>query len=117
MITLRARIIVIAIMALALLEIISLIRKKRLELKYSLPWLVLGTLLILAVAIPSFLTWLAGVMGIYDTTNMVFFLGFVFVLILDFTMTMSLSRNSERVRKLTQQLAINEYKEKNDKEE
>ena len=46
---------------------------------------------------------------------MLFFLGFVFIILVIFSLTMSLSRNSERVRKMAQEIALNSYD--NDKKE
>ena len=40
---------------------------------------------------------------------MLFFLGFVFIILVIFSLTMSLSRNSERVRKMAQEIALNSY--------
>ena len=54
-------------------------------------------------------------LGIYNEINMLFFLGFVFIILVIFSLTMSLSRNSERVRKMVQEIALNSYA--NDKKE
>lgn len=44
----------------------------------------------------------------YFNSNL-FFLGFVFIILVIFSLTMSLSRNSERVRKMAQEIALNSY--------
>ena len=105
----RIKVIILVILFLALCAIINLIKKRSLEIKYALVWMILDIGLFLIVVIPGFIDWIAEVLGIYDVTNMVFFVGIAFALIIIFTLTMSLSRNSDRVRKLTQAIALNEY--------
>lgn len=116
MMSLKFYIIILVALLLGLIMLIRLIKKGRLELKYAIVWIALDVGLAIIVIIPGCLQWLASVLGIYDVTNMVFFVGFIFSIILNFSLTMSLSRNSERVRKLTQQIALNEYELKNKKE-
>lgn len=59
--------------------------------------------------IPNLLNVISKVLGIYNEINMLFFLGFVFIILVIFSLTMSLSRNSERVRKMAQEIALNSY--------
>ena len=109
MMTTRLKLIIVAFLLLAMCLIVNLIRKRKLELKYALTWLLLIVGLALIVLIPGLLEGLAALLGIYSVMNLVFFVGFVFSLLLVFSLTMSLSRNSERVRKIAQKIALNEY--------
>ena len=59
--------------------------------------------------IPNLLNVISKALGIYNEINMLFFLGFVFIILVIFSLTMSLSRNSERVRKMAQEIALNSY--------
>lgn len=70
-------------------------------------FLELGILII--TLIPNLLNVISKVLGIYNEINMLFFLGFVFIILVIFSLTMSLSRNSERVRKMAQEIALNSY--------
>lgn len=112
--TMRLKVIILITLIIGLCAIVNLIRKRALELKYAITWLVLDFGLVLIVWIPGLIDWISEVLGIYDVTNMVFFVGFVFSIIIIFTLTMSLSRNSDRIRKLAQRMALNEYAEKKD---
>ena len=109
MMTTRLKLIIVAFLLLAMCLIVNLIRKRKLELKYALTWLLLIVGLALIVLIPGLLEGLAALLGIYSVMNLVFFVGFVFSLLLIFNLTMSLSRNSERVRKIAHKIALNEY--------
>ena len=110
MMTWKIRIAVILILFIGLVAIVNLIRKRSLELKYALTWLFLGAGLLLVVLVPGLLDMLAMALGIYSPMNMVFFLGFLFSIVVIFTLTMSISNNSNRVRKMAQMIALNEYK-------
>ena len=76
------------------------------ELKYALSWLFLELGILIITLIPNLLNVISKVLGIYNEINMLFFLGFVFIILVIFSLTMSLSRNSERVRKMAQEIAI-----------
>lgn len=110
MMTWKVRIAIIIVLFIGLFAIVNLIRKRSLELKYALTWLFLGAGLLLVVLVPGLLDMLAMALGIYNPMNMVFFLGFLFSIIVIFVLTMSISNNSNRVRKMAQKIALNEYR-------
>lgn len=110
MMTWRIRIAIILVLILGLVAIVNLIRKRSLELKYALTWLFLGAVLLLVILVPGLLDTLSVALGIYSPMNMVFFLGFLFSIVVIFVLTMSLSNNSNRVRRMAQKIALNEYK-------
>lgn len=110
MMTIRIRVAIILILFLGIVAIVNLVRKKNLELKYALTWLFLGIGMLIAVLIPGLMDSISGALGIYNPMNMVFFLGFLFSVIVIFSLTMSVSRNSNRVRKMAQKIALNEYR-------
>lgn len=112
MMSCRLKVIIAVCLVLGLAVIIRLISKKKLELKYALIWMLLIVGLALIIFIPGLLPALANLLGIYSVMNLVFFIGFIFAIILIFSLTMALSRNSERVRKMAQRLALNEYEVK-----
>ena len=101
--------VIIAVLILGLLKILGLIKKNKLELKYALSWLFLELGILIITLIPNLLNVISKVLGIYNEINMLFFLGFVFIILVIFSLTMSLSRNSERVRKMAQEIALNSY--------
>ena len=53
MMSLKVRIVILAVIFVALVAIINLIRKRSLELKYALTWLFLGGALFVVVMIPG----------------------------------------------------------------
>lgn len=110
MMTLKIQVIISLCLVIGFIAIMNMVRRKSLELKYALSWLLVDILLLIIILIPGLLGWIARILGIYSVMNMIFFLGFCFLIIIVFIMTVALSRNSERIRKLTQQMALYEKK-------
>lgn len=109
MISWKIRLVVILVLFIGLATIVNLIRKRSLELKYALIWLLLGAALLIVVMIPGLLEWFSLLAGISNPMSMVFFMGFLFLIAVIFVLTMSISNNSNRVRKMAQKIALNEY--------
>lgn len=110
MMTFKLQMIVGVILIIGLIAIINMIRRRKLDLKYALSWLIAIFFVLVLDIFPILLTKLSGFLGIWAPVNMIFFLGFCFSLVIIFTLTVTLSRMSERVRKLAQAVAINEEK-------
>ena len=94
----RLQIIIAIILIIALCVIVNMIRKKRLELRYALAWLIVGVGTLVLDCFPILTTKLAELIGVASPINMLFFLGFCF------------SRVSIRMKQLTQELALYEKK-------
>lgn len=109
----RLQIIIAAIILVALGFIINMIRKKSLELRYALAWLIVGVGVLILDIFPELMTKLAAMLGIYSPVNMLFFLGFCFSLVIIFILTVAVSRMSIRIKNLTQELALHEEEAKN----
>lgn len=88
--------------------IVRLIRKRKLELKYGLPWLALMLVALLVDCFPVILSLIADVMGIELPVNALFLLGLIFAVALIFVLTVIVSRQSERIKRIVQASALNE---------
>ena len=66
MMSVRLKIIMVVLLVLAMAIIVNLIRKRKLELKYALVWMLLIVGLALLVLIPGLLEGLAALLGIYS---------------------------------------------------
>lgn len=106
MMTLKFRLIMAAILLIGFVIIINMVRKKSLDLRYALIWLALIAMILIIVIVPGLLGVITHFLGIYDAMNMVFFMGFVFLIVVTFFLTAALSRNSNRIKALTQQVAL-----------
>ncbi|MBQ5445663.1 MAG: DUF2304 domain-containing protein [Lachnospiraceae bacterium] len=104
--TFKLQMIIAALILFGLAGILYYIRKKRLELKYALSWIFVGILVLIFDFIPSFVTWIAKVMGIASPVNMIFFLGFCFSLFIMFTITVALSITASSTKRLNQKIGL-----------
>ncbi|MDE6624947.1 MAG: DUF2304 domain-containing protein [Lachnospiraceae bacterium] len=102
----KLQIILGILIVLAFIFIVNMVRKRALELKYALSWLILLIGIGIMVCIPKTMNILAEAMGIYSPVNMIFFIGFVFAIIIIFILTVTLSRLSVRVRRMAQIVAM-----------
>ena len=112
MMTMKLRVILALILLLGLGYLISLIKKRKLDLKYSILWLLVPVVIFIIIVIPGVLEWLAAALGIYDVMNMVFFLGFIFVIAVIFSLTVAISKMADSIRQLTQKVALEEYSDR-----
>ena len=110
----RVQIVVGVIVILAFCVIINMIREKKLELRYALTWLGVGIAILILDCFPQVITWLATKSGVASPINMLFFLGFCFALVIIFVLTIAVSKMSNRVKQLAQEIALYE-KEMNGK--
>ena len=102
----RIQIIVGIVVVIALLVIVNMIRKKKLELRYALAWLLVGVSILVLDCFPQLITWMAHKLGIASPINMLFFLGFCFSLVIIFTLTVAVSRMSIRIKQLAREIAL-----------
>ena len=116
MLSVRFRIILIAALLGGLILLLVMIRKRKLSLRYAIMWIAMVIALALMILIPGCLDAIANFVGIYDVTNMIFFLGFIFSLMMSMALTVSASRNAERIKKLTQQIGIDDYEIRRNRE-
>jgi hypothetical protein len=86
--------------------ILDLIRRRWLKEKYALLWLVTALTLLVFAAEPRLVKVLARALGIYYAPSALFLLGLLFMLVLNLQYTVVLSRQSERVVRLAQEVAL-----------
>ena len=116
MMTVKLQIVVGLAILFILAILINMIRRRSLELKYALVWMLVLTALFVFDCAPALLNVVSGFLGIYAPVNMIFFLGFCFSLMIIFVLTVAVSRASIRIKELAQALALYEKRmdEKND---
>ena len=102
----RIQIIAIIVLILAFVLLIGQIKKKKLDLKYSLAWMLLDIVLIILATFPDLIILVSKGLGIQTPSNMVFFCGFIFSLIIIYVLTVAISKMSDNIRCLTQKIAL-----------
>ena len=107
----KIQIIIAVLIICALIVIIDMIRKKRLELSYALSWLLVGIGVLILDVFPQLIKTISEKIGIVSPVNMLFFFGFCFSLVIIFVLTIAVSKLSIKIKQLDQQIAIYEKKE------
>lgn len=108
--TLKIQIVIIVVALLAIVMTFYFIKKGKLGLKIVMPWLIVFLLVLIFAAVPKFMNWAAGVIGIYDPVNMVFFLAIIFLTLIIYGLTMSLYETKKQTRDVIQKVAYLEEK-------
>lgn len=88
------------------LLILIFLKNRAIELKYTLLWLLAGGLMALMIIFPSLLPKFVHLFGITDNMNGLFIFCIAFLMILVMELTSIVSRQSGRIRSLTQTQAI-----------
>lgn len=102
----RLQIIIIICMLSVLLCIFNLVRHKRLDFKFAIGWILIDLCIIVLAVCPVILTKIAKLVGIASPVNMLFFFGFCFSVAIIFALSMTVSKLTERLKKLSQEIAI-----------
>ena len=106
MMTLRLQIIIGVLLIIVMMIFVSMVRKKSLDLKYALAWMLVVAVLLFVDCFPKSMNLMARFLGINAPTNMIFFLGFCFLVTIVFILTVSLSRLSHKNKEMAQELAL-----------
>ena len=83
-----------------------LLKKKRLDLRYSLLWIFSGILMLILAVFPGILSALARAVGIYVHTNALFALILFCLILILMSLTSIVSVLNEKLKKLTQDNAL-----------
>ncbi len=86
--------------------IIYFLKKKALQLKYTLTWIGAGVFMALLVAFPELLAIIVAVLGIETQMYGLFVMCLCFIMIILMSVTSIVSKQSERIRKMVQYTAL-----------
>ncbi len=109
--TSQTRIIAAILAVVFMLMILELIRRDRLQERYSIVWFVAGLSMLAGAAFPGLLSVIADVMGVRDTTIALFSLVLLFLLGLALNFSVLMSRQAAQITRLAQERAIEEARE------
>lgn len=107
---LSLKIILIAAIVVYFLCIIHLLKRKRLELRYTLLWLFGGVVMLLITIFPEAFIFLMGFTGIVEPVNCVFAAVLFIMIIILMSITSIVSKLNANIRRLTQKCALYEKK-------
>ena len=92
--------------------IFNLVRRNKLSMKYALVWRGTAFAMLVAVLIPNFLDFMANLFGFELVSNMLFLIGMLVLMCISLSLTMIVSKQSNMIRLLTQEVSMLKSKEK-----
>lgn len=117
------RICLVALSIISLFYIIRKIRYSKMQIEYTLFWIVLSIIMILMAVFPQIVYWIAYMLGIMSPANMVYLFIIGILLVKVFMMTIEISNLESKVKALIQEVGISgkeqreEYQELSQKSE
>jgi hypothetical protein len=100
----RALAVVVAVLFLIL--ILDLVRRRKLQERYTVVWFGAGVALLLLALVPGLLGWIAGRAGITDTNAALFAITLMVAGLLILNLTVVVSKQAEQITRMSQELAI-----------
>ncbi len=89
-----------------MIMIIKNVKNRKLQLSYSIFWILIGTILIIVLLIPNCLNNITKLLGFEVTSNMVFFITIVIIFYLILELMIALSKESKRNVTLIQEISM-----------
>ena len=115
--TTRSRIIAAVAALFFFLLVLELIRRRRLQERYTVLWFILAVGMLAGAIFPQLLEVLANLLGVRDTNAALFALLLLLLLALAFEATVTASRQGEQITRLAQENAILRMKRAQDRQE
>ena len=109
--TSQTRIIAAALALLFMLLILELIRRDRLQERYSVIWFAAGLAMLAGAAFPGLLRLIADLMGVRDTNVALFSIVLLLLLGLALNFSVIMSKQAAQITRLAQERAIERAKE------
>ena len=88
--------------------ILYYLKRKMLELKYTLIWLVVGLIMGIMIYFPELLVYFVRILGIESNMNGLYILCIAFIMMILMTLTSIVSRQQMKIRILIQELSMME---------
>lgn len=106
MIATRLRVLLLIAVCIYFIMVFCLLRRKTLNLKYTLLWLASGFVMLILALFPQLLQSFASLVGIYDPMNALFSLIIFCILIILMSLTAIVSKLNRKTKTLIQALAL-----------
>jgi len=104
--TLKLKIIAVLIGAFLFVYIIELVRRRKLREEYSWLWLITGSTIVILSLWYDLLVAISNFIGGILPSSVLFFFGMIFLLLILLQMSVKISRLTDQVKNLAQELSI-----------
>ncbi len=103
------RIILLVVSLFTMIFMLKRIRQSKIQIEDSLFWILFAVMVVILGAFPVIADFMAGVIGIYSTVFFIFIL-----LIKEFSMTIKISQLENKIKELTQEIALGKATEQHE---
>ncbi|CCI71307.1 hypothetical protein PPM_4500 [Paenibacillus polymyxa M1] len=106
MISIKLQFILIAGALICFLVLLNLLRKYRMELKYSMLWIIAMIVVLILSFFPSLFNYVSRIMGIEVPVNALFLLAIFGIFVIMFSLTIEVSKSTIKIKELSQELGL-----------
>lgn len=106
MFPLKLQLSLILLCVVLLVLLINMIKKYELQLKYALLWIFVVVLMLVISVLPQIAFYFTRVFGFQAPSNFVFLVGIVSGLAIIFSLTISISNSSIKIRQMSQEIGL-----------
>ncbi len=106
MIPQRLQIVLILAIIFYFIIILYFLKKRALDLKYTLIWLVAGSVMLILVVFPELMSMIIRLLGIQSNMNGLYIALIAFIIMILMTLTSIVSRLAYKAKTLTQEIAL-----------
>jgi hypothetical protein len=110
----QTRVLAVVFAILFLAVILELVRRRKLQERYTVVWFVAGLALLALAVVPGLLGWIAARAGISDTNAALFTISLLVAGLMLLNLTVVVSRQAEQITRLSQEVAILRSEEEGD---
>ncbi len=82
------------------------VNRGKLRIQFSLIWLTVAAAMVAAAAMPRVVKWISNALHVAEVTNFIYLVGILALMAIAFKQSEILSRHSEQIKRLTQELAL-----------
>ncbi|KAF6634919.1 DUF2304 domain-containing protein [Paenibacillus polymyxa] len=106
MISFKLQIILLIGAIISFFLVVNLIKVYKLELKYSMLWLIVMVIIILLSIFPKSFSFISNIMGIELPVNALYLLTISGVIVIMFSLTLEVSKSTIKIKELSQEIGL-----------
>lgn len=106
MFPLKLQISLVFLCLLLLFLLINMIKRYELQLKYALLWFVVVVIMIALSLVPQIAFYFTDIFGFQAPSNFVFLVGILSGMVIIFSLTVSISNSSNKLRQMSQEMGL-----------
>ena len=107
------RIVLIVLSIVFVIGVLYCVNHKKMQLQFSLIWLLISLILILIAIFPQIVYFIAKITGIKTASNLVYLMGIIILFVIIINLTIKISKQSAQIHDLIQEFSIYKFQKEN----